>query len=243
MGKLSLSLHYLFEKALLSLPFYRYIAVSKYTEESLTSAGIDPQKILLIHNGIDYGEYGSNEIDFSPVPKNDVFTFIYFGRLGISKGLDLILGATQLLKDNHAKFHLKLIIPTVPKKFYDHIKNEINKRQILDVISIESNLPWSDLRAKVNGSDAVIIPSYSEGFCFTAVESMAMNRPIISSGKGALNEVVTGKHILMSTHDENGLYDAMKKGLVGDWTETTLIKYPLESSVNKYLSLYNNIKT
>ena len=56
-GKFSLWLHFLFEKLLVKIPFYRFIAVSEFTKKSLINAGVDPSKIIRIYNGIDYTDW------------------------------------------------------------------------------------------------------------------------------------------------------------------------------------------
>ena len=60
------------------------------------------------------------------------------------------------------------------------------------------------------------MPSYSEGFCFTAAEAVAMKIPLIHSGKGALKEVVAGKQLTMEEFSAQGLAQAMKKAMKGE---------------------------
>jgi len=238
MNKFSLSLHYLFEKFLLLLPFYKFIAVSQATASSLSGNGVKEEKIEMIYNGINYTEYlptSANKEGDEP------FNFIYFGRLGISKGLDILLDAIELLLKDRNDFILDLVIPTQPENFHNQIKNIISKKKLSDVIQISSDLKKTELISKISNSCAVIIPSYSEGFCFTAAESMAIGIPIISSGKGALAEVISGKHLTMETHDSIGLKKAMKKAINDDWTITPVRKFTLEDSIEQYLAMYSRI--
>ncbi len=245
MNKVFLWLHYIFEKFLLKLPFYRFVAVSTYTKNSLIKAGVPEQKISLIHNGIRYEEIISLKKEVkreSTLEVNKDFTFIYFGRLGISKGLDIILEGIKKLKGSKSKkFKFRLIIPSLPADFHRTILDGLTSYDIEDVVEVESDLPWKVLVKRIIESDAVVIPSYSEGFCFTAVESMAIGTPIISSGNGALKEVISGKHITMATHDSEGLYKAMSQALEDNWDEISLKKFPLSISIEKYMSMYNDI--
>lgn len=243
MNKFSLSLHYLFEKGLLWLPFYKYVAVSEFTKASLEGVGIKSNRIELIHNGINYEEMkkkASSVNDSQPSPK-DLFRFIYFGRLGISKGLDLILDAIPKLKEEGLEFIFTLVIPTLPESFHNLIKETITKNDISDLVEIKSDLEWRVLKQEIRISDAVVIPSYSEGFCFTAVESMAMEVPIISSGRGALEEVVSGHHLQMKSHDASALAQAMREAMEGNWDFTERRKYTLDASIEKYKILYEEV--
>ena len=78
--------HYLFEQILVHLPFDRFIAVSHFTGDRLARHTVPESKIVVIYNGIDYAAL--NDYRHDP-PK--YFTYCYFGRLGISKGLDVLL--------------------------------------------------------------------------------------------------------------------------------------------------------
>jgi glycosyltransferase involved in cell wall biosynthesis len=102
-------LFYTYEQFILRLGFYRYVAVSDYTRQCLVRSRIKEKRLLRIYNGIDYSSY--DVAKYSP-PGNFVFT--YFGRLGISKGLDIILDVSEDFLKKHPEAQLKLIIPRTP---------------------------------------------------------------------------------------------------------------------------------
>ena len=79
--KISKTLFFIYEQFILHLGFYRFVAVSDYTANSLARMGVSKKRIIRIYNGLDYSKY--DDTNYSP-PKE--FTFTYFGRLGISKG-------------------------------------------------------------------------------------------------------------------------------------------------------------
>lgn len=239
MNKLALSLHYLFEQFLLLLPFYKFIAVSNYTRTCLIESGIKKDKVERIYNGIDYTKLNPIQTARS---SDESFQFIYYGRLGISKGLDILLDAIRELRNSTDKFILKLIIPTEPSDFHQRIRTSIIDMKIDDCIEIKSDLSKEELNKEIQNSDAVVIPSYSEGFCFTAVEAMALGVPIISSGKGALKEVVTGQFLTMKTHDGKGLKTEMLKALNGEWDQSSPKEYLLKDSVSQYVAMYKAIE-
>ncbi len=246
MSKPVLGLHYLFEKLLVNLSFSKFIAVSTATSDSLEKAGVPTNKIALIHNGIDYKILDRVRDKFDQavvekVKKSKPFTFLYFGRLGISKGLDLLLPAVALLKNETDDFKLDLIIPTSPESFHKRIKSIISDLEIEDYVDIHSDLLQSILLEKILKSDVVVIPSYSEGFCFTAVESMALGKPIISSGKGALKEVISGQYLEMREHTSQELSKQMKLAIDGKWDSKPVVKYELQDSIDKYIQLYKSI--
>ncbi len=239
-NKISLTLFYLFEKFLLCLPFAHYIAVSESTKTSLIDAGIKENKITRIYNGIDYSQFlNTQSIDKKPKP----YTFIYFGRLGISKGINLLLTAVDKLSHSNSQFSVNLVIPKTPKAFYKTIIKEIDELDIKDHIKIYSHLPYTELQQLIRSSDAAIIPSYSEGFCFSAVEAMALDIPIIHSGQGALSEVVSGPQLRMEKMNAESLKLCMEKAITGNWDIRPKKEFPLSDSVEAYLDFYKNIKS
>ena len=228
---------YLFEWFILKLPFYKYVAVSEFTKNSLIENGIPENKIQKIYNGIDYTEF---KIYRHQEPAN--FTFCYFGRLGISKGIDLLLEATRLFTNNHPNAKLKLIIPTYPDSLYKKVIGLIHALHLESNIFLLHNLSREDLLKEVSRSSCVIIPSASEGFCFVAVESAAMGIPIISSGKGALPETVSGKQTIIKSLDTKGILESLEKAINNEWSYEKPKNFFLEESMQEYMSLYSQLK-
>ena len=225
-------LFYLYEQFILRLGFYRYVAVSDYTRQCLLHSGIKEKKLVRIYNGLDYVAYEPGAY----APPED-FVFTYFGRLGISKGLDLIMDASANFLKNHPAAHLKLIIPMTPASLFNKIK-KLLKNLPEERYSLLHHLNETDLRMHLQHSSCIVIPSYSEGFCFAAVESIALGIPLISSGKGALEEVVSGKHIVMESFDSKGLSDALEKAYRGEWIATPVKEFPFEDTLEGYRRLY-----
>ena len=239
MGKASALLHYLFEQFLLRLPFTKFVAVSDSTLDSLHAAGLSEKKLVRIFNGVVYDEpeRPAEQREQSKRP----YAFLYFGRLGISKGLDLLMEAVRITKGRGYEFLLHLVIPKEPKPFHDKIRSLISELDIEDRVSVQSELKRKVLEDLIVDSDAVVIPSYSEGFCFTAVESITLGTPVISSGRGSLSEVVTGQHIVMKEHTALGLAQAMERALAEDWDHEPVRKFPLDISISEYETLYHSI--
>lgn len=235
-GKVSLYFHYLFEQLLLKLGFHKFIAVSQFTADSLSANGISADRITMIHNGLDYSEFENIEKEQT---RNNKFTFLYYGRLGISKGLDILISGAALLEK---EFALNIIVPKQPKSLLNDLKKKIKENGLEDKVELFHELSFDKLKSKVSSADTVIIPSYSEGFCFTATESIAMGVPVISSGKGALAEVVSGKHLTMKTFNAQGLLECMKEAMNGNFDHTEVKKFHLGNSVNNYINLYNTLK-
>ena len=231
-GFVSKRLYYAYEWFILRLGFHKFIAVSDYTAHSLNMLGVKKEKIIRIYNGLDYKDF--RQLKHANPGK---FTFTYFGRLGISKGLDIILEAAPSFLERHPDARLKMIFPDHPRGLFRKVTRQISKIPG-DRCRLLHNLSREVLRKELLESSCVVIPSYSEGFCFAAAEAVAMGIPLISSGQGALAEVVSGKHITMKSQDKEGLDEALEKAYAGEWEVTEIKEFPFEETVQAYIKLY-----
>lgn len=224
--------HYLFEQVLVHLPFDRFIAVSHFTGDRLAQRGVPESRIAVIYNGVDYAALS----DYRHGPPGH-FTYCYFGRLGISKGLDVLLATSARFMDRYPESRLKLIIPTEPEFLYDEIQKMVVRYRLGDHIIMHHNLSKETLYREISSSHCVVVPSYSEGFCFSAVEAAGLGVPIISSGRGALKEVISGKHITLPALTPEALYDALEKARTNQWTQSDERRFDLSDTVKAYQTL------
>lgn len=237
MSRFSRFLHRSFERMLRYLPFDQFIAVSDFTKEALINAGIHPDKIKRIYNGIDYSEdWRSYRADLL---SNEIFTFTFFGRVGYSKGLNILIEAAYDLKQKGRDFILQLIVPQEP--LLEKIEELLTDMNLKGQVRFYHELPKEVLFSIIGQSDAVVIPSYSEGFCFAAVETMAIGTPILSSGRGALKEVIGGEYIEITGLSAQCLSEGMQQAMDGEWTVGSEKLFPLDRTIEQYIQLYTSL--
>lgn len=228
-------LFWTFEQLVVRLPFQKFIAVSDYTHISLLEYHL-PERVIRIYNGL---EYPSN-----PIPRNlseSEFNFLFFGRLGVSKGLDLLLDASEQFYARHSNVRLTLIIPTVPRAFYNKIMRIIKLKKLEGKIRILHSLPQATLNSELAAAHCVVVPSYTEGFGFALAETIALGIPVITSAKAAIPEVVSGKHIIMHEHSWNGLLAALERAYLNDWDFLPEKRFDLHDKVSQYVTLYASL--
>lgn len=228
-------LFYLFEQIIFKLPFYKIIAVSDFTKNKLIQNDKKSDNIIRIYNGLDYADF-NNKRDTKP----SQFTCTYFGRLGVSKGLDLLIPAISIHIKNHPDSVFNLVLPKTPKKMYQKINSLIQRYAIQSNIQLFHHLEKKDLNTLIRNSSSVIIPSYSEGFCFAAVEAIAMGTPIIHSNLGALKETVSGKHIIIEKMDIEHVAIAIAKAQQDNWDVREAKEFHLNDAIGAYLELYGS---
>lgn len=227
--------YFWYEKFVTKLKFDQYIAVSQATQESLIEAGIEKKSITCIHNGLDQSLYADKHVGSS----EGKFKFLYFGRLGVSKGLELIIPAFTQLKKERTDVELDLVLPTTPTSVFQQVLGMIHQNGDPKDLNIFHEVSSEELQKMITTSDAILIPSHSEGFCFAAAEACALGAPVIHSGRKALAEVVSGMNIEMSSVSVSGLLDAMKKARAGEWNLTSPKQFLLSETIRHHFDLYN----
>ncbi len=226
---------YLYEKFILSFSFTKFIAVSDYTRDCLIELGVSNARVIRIYNGIEYRNSGVTE---RQGPGKFVFT--YFGRLGPSKGLDLLLPAAREFLARNPEAVLRLIIPTERNKIFNYVRREVKNGGFEHQVEFKHNLTREELSRAIESSSCIVIPSYSEGFCFAAAETIELGVPLISSNQGALKEVVSGKFIKMEKQDAGSLIKSLERAKVENWEETQVKRFEIKNFVLAYKKLFSN---
>ncbi len=232
-------LHRAFEKMLCRLSFDRFVAVSDYTRQSLLDIGVSQRRVMRIYNGIEY----PMPVRHKTRQGQDTFRFLFFGRVSYSKGVDLLLEASSLLKMKGYDFILELVVPSERTPLLDKAMDMIARYDLESRIYVQHDLPQDQLQHKIAHVDAVVIPSYSEGFCFAAVETMAIGTPIISSGRGALKEVVGGKYLEMQEFNASELAEQMILAMKHQWLSKEIRTFELSDTIGQYEDLYKKLLT
>jgi len=239
MNPISKWLHFLFEKGITKIPFTKFIAVSKFTKRNLMKSGVSEQRIEVIYNGLPYQKFDKYQSIKKTNTKN--FVFAFYGRLGLSKGIDLLLEAAPIIKKQLPNSYLRMITPRHPKPIFRKMMRRIEKNDLRDYIELFHYLKEEDLFYQLKTANCVVIPSRSEGFCFAAAECVALGVPIITSDKGALKEVVSGKFIKMEKYSVKALVEAVLKASNNQWEQKPVKQFLIETSHQKYMELYQQL--
>ena len=225
------------EKAALHLPFHRYVAVSNYTRKALLERGIPSAQCETIYPGIDYSFWtktlGQQEDFRKQHGLGDRFIYMSYGRAGISKGMEFLLAAAEIVAKTIPEAKLLLVLNEGP--MFETLANRIRGSHALaNHVILKSNLKLIELRDALSSADCVVVPSLSEGFGFAIAEAGAMGKPVIASDVGSVPEVVSGKNILVPSRDSKALADAIARGYNGDWNSAPLKQFRWDTTLDKY---------
>lgn len=230
--------HRLLEKMILKFRFPIYICVSKSTARDLAPYILRKSSTKVIYNGLD-------EIVFDPqkykIEKDEEFTFLFYGRPGISKGADVLVKAAALVKKELPKSRLKMILAGEPAGGYKKVKNLIKSQNLEGYIDLLKPVPYKELPLHLARSHVAIVPSLAEGFGFTAAESCAMNIPIVVSETASLPEVVSGKVIFVKPGDVNDLARGMVLAYRGKFKNIPKKTFSWIKNVTEHIETYQSI--
>ena len=164
-------------------------------------------------NGIDIDYFSSDEIKESKESlrsiyqlPNDKFIWIFIGRIVKDKGVNELVSAFSKLGDNH---FLLLVGPFENEQ--DPVSEETFK-----MIETNSNIRalgfQKEIRTFLKLSDALVFPSYREGFPNVPMQAAAMGLPQIVSNINGCNEIVIPdvNGLIIPKKNKQALFEAMK---------------------------------
>ncbi len=142
-----------------------------------------------------------------PMPEGPPWRLIAVGRASPEKGFDVLLDAMALARDRGAAIRLE-VISGGPERAALEARRA--RHRLEDLVSFVDPLPRADLHARIAAAHAIVVPSRREGLGLVAVEALALDRPVIASRAGGLEEVVTsGTGVLVAPGDVDALARAL----------------------------------
>jgi len=245
MNWLTAWLHRFLEWLIVALPFDRYVTVSQYTAKRVEKYGIRPQRISVAYNGINYDQFDMSKADRPAIREmlnlSDKFVYMYFGRPGISKGVEYLIAEAPLICREIPNSRLLLLLGKEPAEGYKKMLSLIKEMQIEELVILHDPVPRIELPGYIAAADCVVVPSLSEGFGFTAAEACAMEVPVVASDVGSLPEIVSGRYMLIEPRNTQAIADAVVEVYNNRAKAKARKVFTWNSCVDKYESLYNEI--
>lgn len=228
-------------RRLLSHVSVRIIAVSQAVKDySVHQEHIASQKIQVIYNGVDGRQFSPR-----PVTRHEVPVIGMTSRLHINKGHVYLLEALSELR--HLSWTVDIAGDGLHKAFLLEKAKEFG---------IDERIHWlgqvSDVPGVLSGIDIMVLPTIQEGFGFSVVEAMLMEKPVVAFQTGPLPEIVVdGKTgVLVETKNIQALRSAIQEllespelrqflGQAG--RQRALHLFTLERMVQEYIKVYEDI--
>ncbi len=148
--------------------------------EILDHFTLDPRKIAVVHNGVEWNKWQKPFEDWPSHHNPDRFEFVFIGNNFERKGLrQLLEGMTKLKQRN---VHLSVIG-----------KDKHQKR--FEKLSFPNNVTFygeqADIIPFLQKADCLVIPSHYDPFANVTVEALAMGLYVVSSKTNGGSEILT----------------------------------------------------
>jgi len=142
----------------------RWIPPEEWPKIKLVRCGLDADFLIHRPSGI--------------VSKSQLVTV---GRLSEQKGQLVLLGALAVLVREGVRFKMTIVGdgPLRPE-----IERRIRELGLQDHVELTGWLTNSQVRARVRGARAVILPSFAEGLPVVLMEALALERPVVTTYVG-----------------------------------------------------------
>ncbi len=174
-----------------------------------------PLRVLGYGNirGIDLDVYDRTPevlAEASGLRKEDLFTFVFVGRVVADKGInELVEAFCRLNKENPCT---RLILVGDRDSGIDPISAETSRKIEETPSIVEAGLP-KDVRPWYVASDCFVLSSYREGFPNSVIEAGALGLPsVVTDINGANEIIIDGKNgLIVPSKNADALYSAMKR--------------------------------
>lgn len=200
----------------------RVIAVAEYFREPLLKAGINPEKLSVIPNGV-------NLRVFKPADRNEarrmlrlpvgVPMFLYIGNLQHAKGAADVVEAFF----THAPQEAILVIAgTGPLWGQFCARSEASAGRFV----LRGWQPHDAVAKYLAAADCFILASYAEGNPVTVLESLCCGTPVIGSSIAAIKPLIEegSSGLLCDAGDVAALGQAMRSLLTRHWDHTMIAR-------------------
>ena len=181
--------------------------------------------------------YPEKTISFSGKPK-----LLFVGRLSVEKGIEELLEAASILRNNEIEFSLD-IVGGGEKEWFVTTQEKVVEKDMETSVNILG--PISDknkLNQLFKTSDMLVFPSHHEGFPRVVYEAMTFGLPMILTDLRAYKDVLEHKKDCskVDVRDSKGLADSIKELIENENLRGSYSKAGLRIMESKYKEFKKN---
>ncbi len=181
------------------------ITVSEAARKRLVEAGLPPDRLHVIHNGVDLQLFRPAQRRGRPDEPNGFVRFAYPSRILPGKGQHMAMDAVARLKRSYKDRAELVVVGAVSDPIF---LDQLRIQSYNQPIRIETDVP--DIAPFYQQADVILFPSLmEEGFGYTAIEAMACGKPVVWFDQPAVREATGGLGFPVPSGDVDGLRAAM----------------------------------
>lgn len=235
----------------------RIVAVSQAAASNLVEYGVRPERITVIHDGIDFSRFRASTRSYALRREyslsDEHFVIGYVGRPEPAKGLEDLLVAARDVCASHKNVRFAVVgEPMLPGR--DYI-GEL--KQLARHLGLDGKVLFTGFRADVaevyRDLDLMVLPSWEDAFPNVLLEAMASRVPVIATTVGGIPEIVRNGETgtLIEPKDIEGLTKAIlssvgmanqrKERIVSRAEEHVRTHFSLERQVKEIENVYRQV--
>ena len=171
----------------------KIIVVSNATMKYVSRLGADPEKIKLLHNGVDTRRFKPLAEMREKIRKKlgisrDAVVVLTVRRLVYKNGIDTLLESAKMATKKNSRL-VFLVVGSGPD--FGEVKLRAEQWQIQENFRLAGFVSDRDLPYYYNAADFFVLPSKSgEGLPLVALEAMACGLPVVATNVGGISEVI-----------------------------------------------------
>ena len=198
------------DRWLLKGGFSRVLCVSEATRQRMIEAGVDPERILAVHNAV--------EIPTAVLPAP------LRGELGIPDSAPLLVAAGRLSAEKGHRFLIDALAklkqaPQPHAVILGEGREHEPLKKLARLLGVENRLHLVGFRRDVlpclRAADLVVNPSLTEGLPNVVLEAQSLGVPVVATDVGGVSEIFDGGQTgwLVPAGDPESLADAIRAAL------------------------------
>jgi glycosyltransferase involved in cell wall biosynthesis len=197
-------------------------------------------KKVVVYNPLDLIKVEHLSNDFLIETKSK-FTIVSVGRLTEQKRFDRLIRVAARFKKENYDLTIKIIGDGELNEDLKNLSIKLETDDMVEFVGFVNNpFPF------IKNADLMVLPSAFEGFGLVVVEAMALGIPVIATRTAGPTEILEeNKYGLLSEHDDESIYQAIKKLIKDDALREYYRKLGLERSkdfnVNKTMRAFDNL--
>ncbi len=161
------------------------ITVSNFTKEKVIKHyNINPDKIIVVHNGVEFTSHISREECRISADEKVV---LFLGRITLQKGPEYFINAAKKVVEHYPD--VKFVVAGSGDMEYRMIEHAA-ALGLGNKVLFAGFLKGKDIDRAYRMADLYVMPSVSEPFGITPLEAMRNNTPVIISKQSGVSEVI-----------------------------------------------------
>ena len=160
-----------------------FLAISESTRDDLVRRGIAPERVSVVHCGMDHATFRHDPT----AGKSAVPTIVFLGRLRRYKGVDWVMRAIPRVRDRVPGARL-VVVGDGP--FRAELEQSARRLGVGEAVEFRGFLPRAEKVLALQQAWALVQPSPKEGWGLTVVEAGACGTAVVAADSPGLRDSV-----------------------------------------------------